>query len=107
MPVRGVREPEPAATRQAEAVQPVTRHIYSDEGRRCYHLTLSSLCCAVPTNGPPSTVRDGEERWDQPARKRGQDTRCLALYPTPSPVLAGATDGTSIAAPRHTRCSVP
>ena len=46
-----------------------------------------------PTNGPPSTVRDGEERWDQPARKRGQTTRCSALYPTPSPDLAGTGDG--------------
>ena len=36
--------------------------------RRCCHVTLSSLCFAVPKNGPPSTVRDGEERRDQPAR---------------------------------------
>jgi hypothetical protein len=40
-------------------------------------------------------------------RKRGQATRCSALYPTPSPVLAGTSDGVSIARPRHIRCLVP
>lgn len=41
-----------------------------------------------------------------PAQKRGQTTRCSALYPTPSPVLAGSGDGISIAGPRHMRCLI-
>ena len=50
---------------------------HPDQCRRCNHLTLSSLCFAVPGNGPPSTVRDGGKREDQPARERGHATRCL------------------------------
>lgn len=62
---------------------------------------------AVPQNGPPSTVRDGEERQDQPASDRGQATRCSALYPTPSQLLAGSRDGANVADPRQIRCLIP
>ena len=99
--------PEPLLARKTEHVQPVARYIYPKDGYLRYHVTLSSLCFASPQNGRPSTVRDGEERQDQPARKRGQATRCSALYPTPSPILAGSGDGVSIAGPRHIRCLVP
>lgn len=45
-------------------------------------MSLSLSYVSRSQNGPPSTVRDGEERRDQPARQRGHATRCLALYPT-------------------------
>nr|WP_241648246.1 hypothetical protein [Sinirhodobacter populi] len=70
-------------------------------------ITVVAGLFAVPQNGPPSTVRDGEERRDQPASDRGQATRCSALYPTPSSVLAGIGGGVSITGLRHIRCLIP
>lgn len=93
--------------RRTKAVEPIAGNIYADHGCCWYHITLSSLCFAVPQNGPPSTVRDGEERRDQPASDRGLATRCSAPYPTPSQLLAGSRDGANVADPRHIRCSVP
>ncbi len=107
MAVRRVGMPEPPMVTKAEPAQPAARYVYPNEGCLSSHVTLFSLCFAVPQNGPPSTVRDGEERRDQPVRERGQATRCLALYPTPSPVLAGSGNGAAIAGARHIRCLIP
>ena len=107
MPCWCVGQTKPLQARQTEPVEPVTTHVYPYHTGCCYHVTLSSLCFAVPQNGPPSIVRDGEERQDQPASNRGQATRCSALYPTPLLVLAGTGNGVNVAGLRHIRCSVP
>ena len=74
-----VGEAEMLPARRTAAVEPIAGNIYADHGGRWYHITLSSLCFAVPQNRPPSTVRDGEERRDQPASDREPATRCSAL----------------------------
>jgi hypothetical protein len=43
--------PKPILARKAEPVQPVARYVYSNNGCLSYHVTLSSLCLAVPKTG--------------------------------------------------------
>ena len=57
-----VRHSESLLTGKTKPVQPIAGHIYPDHGRCCNHVTLSSLCFAVPETGRRQlfeTVRRG------------------------------------------------
>jgi len=48
-----------------------------------------------PSHSPQPSCSGYDARTSPDPSKRGRATRCSALYPTPSPVLAGIGDGVS------------
>ena len=51
MALGSVRSAETPPARGAKSIEPIAGDIYADHDCRRHHITLSSLCCAVPQTG--------------------------------------------------------